>query len=105
MNISIEGIGGIMKILPRTTFIPTKITQVFSTAVDNQSTIIIEVFEGNEPTARDNYVLGEFELTGIPPAPQGVPQIEVTFSIDIYGILSVSFSFCCSLFRLETYIV
>jgi len=58
MNISIEGIGGIMKILPRTTFIPTKITQVFSTVVDNQSTIIIEVFEGNGPTRQRQLCFG-----------------------------------------------
>ncbi len=70
-------------IIPRMRTIPNKTRAIFSTAVDNQPAIIIEVFEGNRSTARENYLLGKFGLTGIPPVPQGIPQIEVMFAIDI----------------------
>ncbi len=86
------------EIIPRNRAIPTKKSHIFTTAADNQSTGTIEVFEGERPMAEDNHVLGKFDLTGIPLAPRGVPQIEVTFQIDVNGILIVSFSVCSSLF-------
>merc|ERR1739841_249367 len=82
---------GIMtKMIDRNTTIPTKKTQVYSTAEDNQQAVTIRVFQGEREMASDNKMLGQFDLVGIPPAPRGVPQIEVTFDIDANGIVNVS---------------
>jgi molecular chaperone DnaK len=91
LSLGIETEGGIMTVLvERNTNIPTERKQIFSTASDNQTAVTISVFQGERPMARDNRLLGEFNLEGIPPAPRGVPQIEVKFDIDANGILNVS---------------
>ena len=91
LSLGIETKGGIMtKLIDRNTAIPTKRSEVFSTAEDNQPSVLIQVYQGEREFARDNKPLGTFELTGIAPAPRGVPQIEVTFDIDANGIVNVS---------------
>jgi molecular chaperone DnaK len=91
LSLGVETLGGVMTVMiPRNTTIPTRKTEIFSTAEDGQTAVDIKVLQGERPMARDNKLLGNFRLDGIPPAPRGVPQIEVTFDIDANGILHVT---------------
>ena len=91
LSLGIETLGGIMtKLISRNTTIPTKKTQTFSTAADGQTAIEVKIYQGERELVRDNKLLGNFNLVGIPPAPKGVPQIEITFDIDADGIVNVS---------------
>ena len=91
LSLSIETLGGVAtQMIPRNTTIPTRKTEVFSTAADSQTSVEVHVLQGERPLAKDNRTLGKFHLTGIPPAPRGVPQVEVTFDIDANGILNVT---------------
>jgi molecular chaperone DnaK len=91
LSIGIETLGGVMtKLITRNTTVPTRKTQIFSTASDNQPAVSVHVLQGERELSKDNRTLGRFDLVGIPPAPRGVPQIEVTFDIDANGIVNVS---------------
>ena len=91
LSLGIETLGGVMTtLIPRNTTIPTRKSEMFSTAADNQTSVEVHVLQGERPLARDNRTLGRFHLVGLPPAPRGVPQIEVTFDIDANGIVNVS---------------
>ena len=91
LSLGVETLGGVMTaLIPRNTTIPTQKSETFSTAADNQTSVEVHVLQGERPMARDNRTLGKFHLDGIPPAPRGVPQIEVTFDIDANGIVNVS---------------
>jgi molecular chaperone DnaK len=90
LSLGIETLGGVMTtLIPRNTTIPTRKSEVFSTAADNQPSVEVHVMQGERPMAQDNRTLGKFNLDGIPPAPRGMPQIEVTFDIDANGIVNV----------------
>merc|ERR1711957_421342 len=90
LSLGIETLGGVFtRLISRNTTIPTKKSQVFSTAADNQTQVGMKVFQGEREMAADNQMLGQFDLVGIPPAPRGVPQIEVTFDIDANGMVNV----------------
>jgi molecular chaperone DnaK len=91
LSLGIETLGGVMTtLITRNTTVPTKKSEVFSTAADSQTTVEVHVLQGERPMARDNKTIGRFHLDGLPPAPRGIPQIEVTFDIDANGILHVS---------------
>ena len=91
LTLGIETLGGVMtELIPRNTTIPTKKSEIFSTASDNQTSVTVHVLQGERPMAEDNKTLGKFNLDGIPPAPRGIPQVEVTFDIDANGIVHVS---------------
>jgi molecular chaperone DnaK len=91
LSLGIETLGGVMtQLIPRNTTIPTRKSETFSTAADSQTSVEVHVLQGERQFARDNRTLGRFHLTGLPPAPRGVPQIEVTFDIDANGIVNVS---------------
>src|ERR1700752_1388980 len=91
LSLGVETLGGVMTtLIPRNTTIPTRKSETFSTAADNQTSVEIHVLQGELSVARDNRTLGKFHLVGLPPAPRGVPQVEVTFDIDANGILNVS---------------
>ena len=91
LSLGIETLGGVMTtLIPRNTTIPTKKSEIFSTATDNQTSVEVHVLQGERPLARDNRTLGRFQLVGLPPAPRGLPQVEVTFDIDANGIVNVA---------------
>ena len=91
LSLGIETLGGVStKLIERNTTIPTRKSEIFSTAADNQTEVTIRVLQGERPMANDNVELGRFNLVGIPPAPRGVPQVEVSFDIDANGIVSVA---------------
>jgi molecular chaperone DnaK len=91
LSLGVETLGGVTTVLiPRNTTIPTRKSEMFSTAADGQSSVDIHVLQGERPMARDNRTLGRFQLTGLPPAPRGVPQIEVSFDVDANGIVHVT---------------